>query len=167
MPGPEPTASTQRSAVMPASGVAPAASRPDARGHRGHRVLGHGDQLGPAPAADRGVGVQDEAEHVVAGGVAGDAVADPLDRAGEVAAEDDGELVLDHAGEHPGRDRVVDRVDRRGADADEQLARRGDRVRELVDGGRCLRARERDRLHALVPLRVVGGAIMHHGSACG
>ena len=64
----------------------------------------------------------DEAVHLVADPVAGDAEADPLDDAGVVAAEDDRELVLEHVLQRAPGDERVDRVDRRGRDAHEQLA---------------------------------------------
>ena len=67
----------------------------------------------------------DEAEDLVAGREAADTIADLLDDAGVVAAERDGKLVLDHVLEHPGGDRVVDRVGRGGADAHEHLAGAG------------------------------------------
>jgi hypothetical protein len=58
-----------------------------------------------------GIGVQEEPEHLVADSVAADFTADLLDNTGVVTAEDDGELVFDaHLLEHPGGDRVVDRV---------------------------------------------------------
>ncbi len=53
--------------------------------------------------------------------VAADAGADLLDDAGKVAAERDGELVLGHLLQRTRRDEDVDRVDRGGAHAHEQL----------------------------------------------
>ena len=86
-------------------------------------VLRDSDQLGPASVADGRIGVKHEAKDLVADGVAGDVGADLLDDAGIVAAEDDGELVLDpHLLEQSRGDRVVGRVGRRGMDAHEHLA---------------------------------------------
>jgi hypothetical protein len=58
-------------------------------------VLRDGDQLGPASVMDGRVGVEEEAEDLVAHAVAGDLGAGLLDDAGVVASEDDGELVLE------------------------------------------------------------------------
>jgi hypothetical protein len=66
--------------------------------------------------------VQQEAEYVVAGLVLADGLADVLNHAGVVAAEDDGVLVLEaDAGEHPGGDRVVKGVDRGGVHAHDDV----------------------------------------------
>ena len=87
---------------------------------------------------DGRVGVQDEPEDLVAGLVAADGGADLLDHAGVVAAEDDRVFVLDaHSGEHAGGDPVVDRVDRRGVHAHEDLVLgRGGLGQVLAQGGR-------------------------------
>jgi hypothetical protein len=90
--------------------------------------------------------VRDEAEHRVARSEA--APAGLLDDAGEVAAEDDRELVLDHALQHPGGDRVVDRVDRGRLHADEQLSVAGLGRGQLAQGGRGVEGIEREGAHA-------------------
>jgi hypothetical protein len=95
----------------------------DAVGHgRDRGLLGDGDQLGPGAVARGRVGVRQEAEDLVAGLEARHGVADLLDHAGVVAAEGDRVLVLDaHLGEHPGGDRVVDRVGGGGVHAHEHV----------------------------------------------
>src|SRR4051794_31428690 len=63
-----------------------------------------------------------EAEDLVAGAVAANGTASLLDDARVVAPEDHGVVVLEaHAGEHSGGDRVVDRIDRGGVHAHEDL----------------------------------------------
>ncbi len=91
--------------------------------------------------------MQDEAEHV---GPGGERRTGPglRDDPGEVAAEDDGELVLEGALEHPGGDRVVDRVDRGGLDPHEHLAVTRDGIGELGQGGGSVEAVEAEGAHA-------------------
>lgn len=87
--------------------------------------------------ADCGVGVQEEAEDLVTGRVAGDARADLLDDAGVVATEGDGVLVLDaQLGEHPGGDAVVDGVGGGCLHPDQHLALTRRRGGQVVAGGR-------------------------------
>jgi hypothetical protein len=109
---------------------------------------GHRDQLGPAAVAHGRIGVPEEPEDGVARGHAADARSGLLDHAGVVPAERDRELVLDHAVEHPGRDRIVDGVDRRRLHAHEHLgvARRGLGHVVAQDGG-LAEAREDERPH--------------------
>jgi hypothetical protein len=85
-------------------------------------VLGDHDQLGPGAVVHRRIGVAEEPVDLVAGRVARHAGADLLDDARVVAAEHDGELVLDHALEHPAGDGGVDGVDRGRVDTHEHLA---------------------------------------------
>ena len=134
---------------MPASGVAPAAARSTPAGRLASRASGTVIQLGPGPLPTAGVGVQDEAEHV---GARGERGAGPglLDDAGEVTAEDDREVVLEHPVEHPGGDRVVDRVDRGGLHPHEHLAVGGDRCGEIAEGGGSVEAVEAEGAHALI-----------------
>ena len=90
----------------------------------------------------------DEAEHLVAHAVAADPVADLLDDPGEVAAEDDGELVLEHLrqGTHPDED--VDGVDRGGVHAHDDLVGSRARLREVSpQGGLALEAVEGEGSH--------------------
>lgn len=79
-----------------------------ARFRRDEVVLRDGDQLGPAPVAHGGVGVEEEAEDFVADLVAADVGAELLDDAGEIAAEDDRELVRGHLLQSAGGDEDVD-----------------------------------------------------------
>jgi hypothetical protein len=65
--------------------------------------------------------MQQEPEHLVPGGIAVDRGTGLLDHAGVVAAQHHRELVLDHASEDAAGDEGVDRVDRGGPDADQQL----------------------------------------------
>ena len=142
-------ASTAESAVTPARGVAPAAARSTPDGRLATPRLRHRDALGPGPLPDGRVGVQDEAEHV---GAHRERRAGPglLDDTGEVAAEDDREVVLEHPVEHPGGDRVVDRVDRGGLHPHEHLALGGDRGSEIAEGGRSVEAVEAEGAHACI-----------------
>jgi hypothetical protein len=101
-------------------------------------VLGNDDQLGPAAVVDGRVGMRQEPVDLVAFGVVPHAGADLLDAASVVAAEHDGELVVDHALEHPGCDGAVGAVDRGGAHAHEHfvVGRRGCREVLAQAGGR-------------------------------
>ncbi|HET9738511.1 MAG TPA: hypothetical protein VFP78_10355 [Solirubrobacteraceae bacterium] len=93
--------------------------------------------------------MQEEAEDLVTGRVAGDARADLLDDAGVVATEGDGVLVLDaQLGEHPGGDAVVDGVGGGGLHPDQHLALTRRRGGQVVAGGRWGAGLvERDGLH--------------------
>jgi hypothetical protein len=71
----------------------------------------------------RRVGGGDKAVDLVACFVAADSGADVLDDTGEVPSERHRELVLGHFLEHPGRDRNVGTVDRRGVHAHEHFIR--------------------------------------------
>ena len=111
-------------------------------------VLRDGDQLRPAPVVHGRVRVEDEAEDLVADPVAADAGADLLDDAGEVAAEGDGELVLDHLLQRTRRDEHVDGVDGGGVHAHEQLVVAGVGLRDVVSqGGLGVEAVEGERSH--------------------
>ena len=72
-------------------------------GDRGDEVAFVDDEQLPEAAVAE-VRLRDDAEHGVPGGEPGDALADGLDDAGEVLAQDDGEAVLHHplqaAGSH-------------------------------------------------------------------
>jgi len=76
--------------------------------------------------------MEEEAEHLVADPVAADAGADLLDDACEVAAENDGELVLDHLLQRSSRHEHVDRVDRGGVHAHEHLVVADVRLGDVV-----------------------------------
>ena len=65
--------------------------------------------------------MEDEAEDFVPNPVAADAGAHSFDDAGEVATERDGKLVLGHRLQRSCRNEDVDRVDRGGTYAHEQL----------------------------------------------
>jgi hypothetical protein len=90
------------------------------------------DQLGPASLVDGGIRVQDEAEDPVAHRITLDIRADCLDDARVVTAEDDRKVVVDHFPQHPGRDRVVDGVDRGRAHTHDESAGRGCRLGKVV-----------------------------------
>ena len=103
-------------------GRRPGLAHVDAGRLAGHRkVLGHHDQLRPGALMHGGVGMQQEPEHGIPGGMAVDRGAGLLDHAGVVAAQHHRELVVDHAPEDAAGDEGVDRVDRGGPDADQQL----------------------------------------------
>jgi hypothetical protein len=73
-------------------------------------VLGQGDQLRPTPVVHGRVGMEDEPEDLVTDSVAARARPDAFDDAGEIAAEDDRELVLHHLLQEAGRDHHVGAV---------------------------------------------------------
>jgi hypothetical protein len=96
---------------------------------------------GAAPAAVSSAlaGLREEPVDFVAFGVAPHVGARLLYDAGIVAAEYDGELVVDHAAQHPGRDGTVGAVDRGGAHAHEHLVVGRCGCREvLAQAGGCV-----------------------------
>jgi hypothetical protein len=75
--------------------------------------------------------MEEEAEDLVAHGIVVDVGTDCLDSPRVVTAEDDREVVLDHVPKHPCRDRVVDRIDRRGKNAHDKPPRCGRRIGQV------------------------------------
>jgi hypothetical protein len=90
-------------------------------------------EFGPGAVVGGRVGVQQEAEDLIAGREAGHFGAGVLDGACVVAPERDGVLVLDaHTGKQAGRDRAVDRIDRGGVYAHEHLVGGGSGFRQIL-----------------------------------
>ena len=83
----------------------------DRADRRERRAFRDGDELCPASVVHGRVGVEGEAKNLVAGAVAADSDADPLDDSGEVAAEGNGEYMLDHVLQRTRCDENVHRVD--------------------------------------------------------
>src|SRR5712691_7268782 len=126
-----------------------------ARLARDEPVLGHGDVFGPGALVHGRLG--EEAEDVFSDLVAAGVRADLLDRAGEVAPENGGKLVLHHSLQQAARDQNVDPVDRRRVYPYEEFVWRWLGRRQLVQSDAAVVVRHRDCSH-LASLRVKLGA---------
>ena len=103
-----------------------------ARLGRDEVVLRERDQLGPATGLHGRIGMEHEAEDLVADPIAADTASDLLHHAGEVATERHRELVLEHSLQRAHRNEAVDGIDRRGMHTDDDLVRIRARLRDVV-----------------------------------